>query len=261
MIDFSETEGYSKEKLKQVQNRLFEMAKSTCSILEKNNIPYMIAFGTLLGAVRHKGFIPWDDDFDIFIFDDVYDDAIKCLRKELPDNLFVEDDLSEPLFYHAWARVKDLRSKVDYKAYPQEHVYAHKGLSLDLFRANYMEKKDLEEFINNQNKIYIGKLKSKGLISDSEYNDRIKRLSEDIHRSEKERCTDTTKIYAYPMFYDCKFMYASDVLPLRKYVFEGIEFYGPADAESILKNTYGNYMELPPFEKRKAHYSDVKIYS
>ena len=261
MIDFPETEGYSKEKIKKVQNRLLEMAKCTCSILERNNIPYMLALGTLLGAVRHKGFIPWDDDFDIFIFDNVYDDAIKCLRKELPDNLFLEDDLSEPLYFHAWAHVKDLCSKVECEAYPHDRVYAHKGLSIDLYRATYMEKKDLAEFINNQNKVYIEKRKTKGLISDTEYNDRIKRLSEDIYRSEKEICTDTTKIYAYPMCYDCKFMYVSDVLPLRKYVFEGLEFYGPADAESILKNTFGNYMELPPFEKRKAHYSDVKVYS
>ena len=82
MIDFPEVPGYPKETLKKVQGRLLEMAKSICSILEKNDIPYMLAVGTLLGAVRHQGFIPWDDDFDIFIFDDVYEDAIKCLRKE-----------------------------------------------------------------------------------------------------------------------------------------------------------------------------------
>ena len=70
--------------IKRVQNRLLEMAKATAAILEKNNIPYQIAFGTLLGAVRHGGFIPWDDDFDFLLFDDSYDKATEALARELP---------------------------------------------------------------------------------------------------------------------------------------------------------------------------------
>ena len=260
MIDFPEVPGYPKETLKKVQGRLLEMAKSICSILEKNDIPYMLAVGTLLGAVRHQGFIPWDDDFDIFIFDDVYEDAIKCLRKELPSNLFLEDDLSEPLYFHAWAHVKDLCSEVENEAYPHDGVYAHKGLSIDLYRAKRMEKKDLSDYINEQNKIYIERRKSKGLISDKEYNDRMFKLNENIRLSEKEKCVDTTKIYGFLTGYKCKFMYVSDIFPLKKYVFEDAEFYGPADAESVLKKRYGNFMDFPPFEKRIRHYSHVNIY-
>ena len=53
--------------IKRVQKRLLEMGTVIARILEKHDIPYMITFGTLLGAVRHHGFIPWDDDFDIFL--------------------------------------------------------------------------------------------------------------------------------------------------------------------------------------------------
>ena len=90
-----------------VQNRLLQMGKTVCNLLEENGVPYMIAFGTLLGAVRHEGFIPWDDDFDLFLFDDSYGKAIEVLRDNLPDDMFLEDENSEPLYFHAWAHVKD----------------------------------------------------------------------------------------------------------------------------------------------------------
>ena len=55
--------------VKRVQETLLKMAKTIAGILEANDIPYMIAFGTLLGAVRHIVFIPWDDDFEFYLFD------------------------------------------------------------------------------------------------------------------------------------------------------------------------------------------------
>ena len=78
-LDFPTTPEYTKEDIKVVQKELLKMGKAVCDILEKNQIPYFIALGTLLGAVRHQGFIPWDDDFDLFLFDNSYEKAINCL--------------------------------------------------------------------------------------------------------------------------------------------------------------------------------------
>ena len=77
---------YSLEDIRRVQLRLLEMAVAIRDVLENHDVPHMITYGTLLGAVRHKGFIPWDDDFDFYIISEEYDDVIEYLRKELPAN-------------------------------------------------------------------------------------------------------------------------------------------------------------------------------
>ena len=124
--------------VKRVQETLLKMAKTIAGILEANDVPYMIAFGTLLGAVRHKGFIPWDDDFDFYLFDESYDKAIEILRDNLPKDMFLEDEKSEPLFFHAWAHVKDVYSIAECQEYPQDSLYQHKGISVDIYRTKKM---------------------------------------------------------------------------------------------------------------------------
>lgn len=107
IIEFPEKKGYSKEKLKKVQKRLLEMTKIATEILENNGIHYFIGFGSLLGAVRHKGFIPWDDDFDLFLFDEEYDMALEVLRRELPEDIVVHDQVSDRSYYAAWSKLRD----------------------------------------------------------------------------------------------------------------------------------------------------------
>ena len=72
---------YTQEDIRKVQQCLLRMAKEIAGVLEGNGIQYFIAYGTLLGAVRHQGFIPWDDDLDFYLFDDSYDRAIELLRE------------------------------------------------------------------------------------------------------------------------------------------------------------------------------------
>lgn len=150
-----------------IPKRLLDMAKSVKAIFEAHDIQYMIAYGTLLGAVRHQGFIPWDDDFDFYVFDDCYDRAIALLRENLSSDLFVEDEVSEPLFFHAWARVKDLRTVTSYAYYPQDAVYAHKGLSLDLYRAKFTRYKDINKFKADEYQKYIDRRRDKKLTQTS----------------------------------------------------------------------------------------------
>ena len=76
--------------LKKVQKTMLHMAKDIIDVCDKNNIAYFLDGGTMLGAVRHKGFIPWDDDFDIGMQRDAYQKFIEIAPKELDKKYFVQ---------------------------------------------------------------------------------------------------------------------------------------------------------------------------
>ena len=245
--------------VKKVQDTLLNMAKCIATILEQHSIPHMIAFGTLLGAVRHQGFIPWDDDFDFYLFDDTYDEASDYLRKELPASMFLEDAISETLYFHGWAHVKDMNSKALSHLFPQDSLYTHKGISIDLYRTKKMKLSNLEAFLNKENYKYIERRKNKGLINEEEYKRRMESLKTNEQASKSTIYSDDYDIYNLVPVYKCHFMKASSVFPLKRYKFETFEFWGPNDADEILTGIYGNYMELPPKDKRRCHYSTVEF--
>lgn len=189
----------------QIHERLLRMAKAVVAVLEKYKIPYSLAYGTLLGAVRHKGFIPWDDDFDLWLFDDTYEIAIEYLRAEFPDDMFVEDSKTEPKYFHAWAHVKDLNTVVSgHRMHPHDTSYACKGLSLDLYRLWKMKECDLQNFLNEENRRYIMRRRKLSLMSDEEYKERLQRLAEDDEKCAANPCTSDKEVYAFLNMYKTK---------------------------------------------------------
>ncbi len=240
-----------------VQKRLSEMGIIIAGILEKYDIPYMITFGTLLGAVRHNGFIPWDDDFDFFLFDDIYDSAIEILRKELPHDLFVEDNKSEPLFFHGWAHVKDLNTEVFCEQFPQDNSYSHHGLSVDLYRCKRMKMSELCDYRKKEAKAYLERKLKHNFISELDFLARLEKIYEQIDVEEKNTIDSNIDILA--MAVKERYMKCEDVFPLKKYKFGDYSFLGPKNPEAILTHFYGDFMSLPKEKDRIPHYSTIKF--
>ncbi|MCR4743387.1 MAG: LicD family protein [Treponema sp.] len=239
--------------IKKVQNRLLEMAKVITKIFEDNNLPYQIAFGTLLGAVRHQGFIPWDDDLDFFLFEEDYPRAMEILRNNLPADLFLEYKDSEEKYFHDWAHVKDVNSTAECIHFPQDSLYTHKGISIDLYIMKRIKEKDFAQWRFNKGMEYINKRKSFSFISPEDY-----QKKEEFFKSrfEKEKVlTGNKELFAY--ISDVGYQEIENILPLKKYKFEDTEFYGPNNYDAVLKVEYGSYMELPPEKDRLPHYTNV----
>ncbi len=244
-----------------VQKVLLSIAESIRDILTRHSIPHFIAYGTLIGAVRHKGFIPWDDDFDFYLFDDTYDYAIDVLRKELPADMFVEDESSEPKYFHGWAHVKDLNSTVYCELFPQDNLYAHHGISVDLYRTKIVDIKELAKHEYTNRIQYLNRKLSKGFLSTSQYS-----ILEDKFKTECRAIDDEVKSLNYDenehvlALLRGRYVRVDRVMPLRKYCFENTWFWGPENYDAVLKVSYSDYMQLPPEEQRMPHYSRVDFH-
>ena len=245
--------------VRKVQLRLLGMAKVIASILDAHNIPHMVAFGTLLGAVRHKGFIPWDDDFDFFLFDDSYAQAMTALRSELPNDMFLEDEQSEPRYFHAWAHVKDVNSVCECDLYPRDSIYSHHGISIDLYKVKMMRERELPKYRYNEGIAYIERLRNLGFMEAEEFESKMNSFL-DREQKEEEEFKGNGLIFG-DVFVDSRMQRISDVMPLKRIVFEDTRFWAPNNPDAILKNNYGNYMALPDESHRIPHYSNVRTFS
>lgn len=260
-LDFPAKPGYTKEDVKKVQNRLLEMAKVTCSILEENGFHYILALGTLLGAVRHKGFIPWDDDFDLFLFDDEYEAAMTCLKEQLPENMKLHDRSTDPTYYADWAKVRDLKSEVYNEAYPVDGEHEYRGLWLDLYKLKKVKRSELEEHRKREHIEFLVRKHDVGFIADDEFKNKFTQWCEEFvqfHNEHKEEQIADDDIYAFVVF--IKYMELEEVWPLRQYEFEDTKFWGPNNFDAILQRSYKDYMRVPEFENRKPHCGNVAFF-
>lgn len=246
---------YSKELVKRVQQRLLEMAIVVRDILDAHKIPYFICAGTLLGAIRNKGFIPWDDDFDLYIFDEWYNDALRILQKELPEDMFCECDETEPNYFHACAHVKDCKSICHCEQFPHDSLYEHKGISLDLYRYKAMLQREWPSFKFLEGISYLNKRLQHGFITKEEYEFRKRSFEEQF--LEREKLVENPEELIYCSANSKFMMRAGCILPLSQVEFEGHLFAAPNNPDEFLTKVYKDYMQLPPEDKRKPHYSQV----
>lgn len=246
---------YTQDDVKQVQNRLLKMAVTVKTVLERESIPYFLSSGSLLGAVRHKGFIPWDDDLDFYLFSDTYEKALSALQNNLPDDMFLEYDVTEPKYFHDWAHVKCTKSLAYNALYPQDSCYTHKGLSIDLYKMTMMKRCDWPFFKHKKAIEYIDKRIKKGFIDEIEYAEKKSVFDNQLQNHVKSLVLNDNLIFGSSVSRHI-FKY-EDILPLTEIMFEGETFKAPHHPEDFLAEIYGNYMKLPPEEERKPHYSSV----
>lgn len=269
------------EEFRRMQLLQLDMLVELDRVCRKNNINYVILAGTQLGAIRHKGYIPWDDDADVAMLREDYE-RFKSLSSELDSSIcFFQDHTTDPLY--RWGYGKLRRTGTTFVRAGQEHIKCKTGLFIDVFPLDDVPKTTLGQMIQDFNcfclrKITwseIGRVSEKGiakawwtLLSKIPLEWVYNRLSRYTNRSRNE----SDKYVRILMFKSLGKLYRKAPLKLRygfpkqwitertEYEFEGHMIYGTKDYDAFLTMIYGDYMQLPPENKREPH-APVSEYS
>ena len=281
--DYARSSSYRKvsdAELAALKKCVLDIYCRVAEVCSKNNLTIMLGGGSVLGAVRHQGFIPWDDDMDLNMFRDDYDKLIKlCENGALGDNY----EFTYPNRKHDTPNgfFKIYRKDSVFVDYSGELEKYPMGVFIDIFPIEYAPNsafaRKCKGFIANSIRL-IGNMvrdteklqlvkKNASIRSKLYWNVYVRcilgnffsiishkrwilmfdsfvrrKKSSDFLVVPTGRRLYTGEIYPYSVFF-----------PVKKGYFEGLEITLPANTDYYLKNMFGNYMEIPPVEKRESH--------
>jgi lipopolysaccharide cholinephosphotransferase len=261
--DFSKYNGEGTD-LRKGQLRLLDMMVEFDRICKKHDIPYFLSGGTCLGAVRHGGFIPWDDDVDIDVWHTDYKKLMKILPKELPEYYLMQTPKTDKGFYRLYMKIVDKNSYVRFIKDGRRQRLEHKGLSIDIFPLEAVFSYKLRNFVDQYYAIAL-LIKRKAI--DSKPLSRIKaflawpflKIAAGFVRTlsifaDKEQVSHSCGTKMSPR------LKYSNIFPPEPILFDGKEFLGPAKPKQYLKRLYGDYWIIPPEEEREVHAEKIEIY-
>lgn len=243
-------------------------------VCKANNITYQIWGGTQLGAVRHKGFIPWDDDADVVMLREEYEKFRNVSNQLNTEICFFQDHYSDPEYRWQYGKLRRVGTK--YIRLGQEHLKNKTGVFIDVlplddipicFLGQMMQ--DFHCFILR--KILwseVGRINEKGvlkclyyLLSKIPVSFVFKQIDWYARRSKNSSnnkvrtlCfTSIGKLYYRHPLSDRYGMPKRWFKSIKQFEFEGQVFWGLEEYDEALKFIYGNYMELPPEDQRMQH--------
>ncbi len=256
-------------KLRKVQLTELKILEKVDEICKNNNINYFLIGGTLLGAVRHKGFIPWDDDIDIGMLREDYEKFINvCLKNgALGKDYYLHCNESDDNYFIPFIKVKKNNTTFNEKSL--ENINTHKGIFLDIFPYDNVPKprsfcEKLQAIIvrSTSDAIYLKykvyKLRTMRrkifVVVFSLFSVRqLKKINKFFSCIYNKKNTDYIISLAGSSGYEDEILLKRKVFPLKKIEFENKMFYAMNDNVYYLSKLYGNYMKLPPKNERRTH--------
>lgn len=245
--------------LQEHQNALRLLLQEFDRVCKKLEIPYYLFAGTLLGAVRHGGFIPWDDDLDVIMLRKDYERFMRQAPQELDSGVFLQREFSDhwPIFF---SKLR-LEGTTCLEKYKPRDLLIHQGVYMDIFPCdNAYDDGFLRKLQFLASKVVIAKgLDREGYVTDSKAkklfmfacrllpNSPFLQFVKGPKRSGKYLHSFLGGASRYSRsVYPASFFEGPDIVR-----FEGMDVFAPKESGALLRILYGDYTQIPPPEERK----------
>lgn len=241
-------------------------------ICKKNNINYSLIGGSMLGAIRHKGFIPWDDDLDVGMLRDDYDKFLKACEKDLNDKFLLQTNENDSHYVYGFAKI--LVKGTYLVQFGHEKTKHQKGIYVDIFPYDFIPVDEKARGIQSKkNFVLIRLLRRKfgdddrttwgwkkwvafaiadviNLFLSQKY--LISKLNSNMRLYSKTQTENVSNMSGY-YGYEKETVPASYFHSFIRVPFENRLYPIVSEYDAFLTKYYGDYMKLPPIEKRRTH--------
>ena len=244
-------------RLNAIQQLLLGYLLEVDRICKKHNIKYYLGGGTLLGAARHKGFIPWDDDVDIMMLREDYDKFLEVAPDELPEGVILQDPKKDKNSFYCYAKLR-LTDTVFSTDFSKHHKNTENGFAFDIFCHDKTANSKLGQKLHSQLTLFW-----LAMVFNKWNHRKVDNFLKNIFplRFSMFMLLRTLEMFKHKK--NAKFLYDGMGYSVGKGGFDKtwlddeirVEFNGemlpvPSKYHEYLTNHYGNYMELAPLSTR-----------
>lgn len=254
---------------------LLQIAETFDRICKTHGIPYYMLGGTMLGAVRHTGFIPWDDDMDFGIPRPYFELFLSIAEKELPKELQIVSRQNSPAIKKGFIKVQLRGSRLFETVFGEQEETFYNGIAIDIFPLDgadtfsFSGKRNIQMAFALQRlhearfctldirqgwKKTLTILLKKLPINDDKLADHIDRIIQKVDYNTSDKSANFYGHWRQREIID-KTIFGTPV----DYKFGNLRLSGVQDYDSYLKSLYGNYMQLPPKEQQLVHAHQIYV--
>ena len=258
---------YDDNTLKHLQKVQTIILKYLIQVCEENDLTYFIYGGSLLGTIRHQGFIPWDDDIDVIMFREDFEKLNKIFEKDIDEKYSFINVLNEETFPYTFGRLM-LKNTV-FNEWWYDQVDFTQNIFIDIFILDNIPNNKFKRFIHKWKSFILNQATMYSLLKFDNTSSFKKIMQQIVYYlikimhispySIKKRCVksfskyqneDCEEVCDFPAVCQMPIYDKADWLPPQKAQFGDIEVNIPKNYDKILKRIYGDYMKLPPKEAR-----------
>jgi len=249
------------EILRKAQLIMLDMLIEFDAICKKHQLLYWLDSGTLLGAVRHKGFIPWDDDIDLSMPIEDYYKFLKIAQSELSSDIFFQTSQTDENFKFDYIKLRSNKANIVEFHEKNKSITYHQGVFVDIFPMLVIENTEENKKLYDSTLNEIRKVSSISLHTPNGKDDPVKRATLIASLKKKHQSWESDKInkkskiiYSGEMPDVSAWFDLENIFPLTTIEFEGHFFPIPNNSSHYLDAIYSfDYRQMPPKNKRIVH--------